>query len=112
MQIILQDKVRFSHFLDDVTCRVLSPAHLQLLGRKNSKVRENRNKNVSKTHCCSNEPNNEPNNEERRQRWDEWVSSLRQRGKDTREKGQGHEVRQETSQHHLIHEEQSSSKFR
>lgn len=85
--------MRFSHFLDDVTCRVLSPAHLQLLGRKNSKVGKKQNKNSSKTHRCRR--SNEPNDEERRRRWDEWVSSLRQRGKDAREQGQGHEVRKE-----------------
>ncbi|XP_056465882.1 tight junction-associated protein 1 [Gadus chalcogrammus] len=30
----LEEKVKFSGFLDDITCSVLSPAHLELLGRK------------------------------------------------------------------------------
>ncbi|KAG7263394.1 hypothetical protein CRUP_017115 [Coryphaenoides rupestris] len=31
---VLEEKVKFSGFLDEITCRVLSPAHLKLLGRK------------------------------------------------------------------------------
>ncbi|KAI3362871.1 hypothetical protein L3Q82_001916 [Scortum barcoo] len=37
---VLEEKVRFSNFLDEITCRVLSPARLTLLGRSPSPSRE------------------------------------------------------------------------
>ncbi|KAJ3610134.1 hypothetical protein NHX12_022228 [Muraenolepis orangiensis] len=56
----LEEKVKFSGFLDEITCRVLSPAHLRLLGRK--------------------QPSAGGQSAARRLRperpWDEWASSL------------------------------------
>ncbi|XP_054655350.1 tight junction-associated protein 1 isoform X2 [Dunckerocampus dactyliophorus] len=72
----LEEKVRFSSFLDEITCRVLSPAHLTMLGKEASGV------------CGSPMPRHQGDPQkkqpagaksvDRRQRWDGWVAALQQ----------------------------------
>lgn len=64
---VLEEKVRFSNFLDEITCRVLSPARLTLLGRKH------RNSAPWRSH--SNQPV-EPPSTGRTRRWDDWAAAL------------------------------------
>ncbi|XP_047459079.1 tight junction-associated protein 1 isoform X2 [Mugil cephalus] len=63
---VLEEKVRFSNFLDEITCRVLSPAHLTLLGRKH--------KSSAPWRGHRNEPAPAPAG--RTRRWDDWVAAL------------------------------------
>ncbi|XP_077351368.1 tight junction-associated protein 1 isoform X2 [Festucalex cinctus] len=61
---LLEEKVRFSNFLDEITCRVISPAHLTLFGREASRRRPGR-------------PGKPTADADRRRRWDAWVAALR-----------------------------------
>lgn len=75
---VLEEKVRFSNFLDEITCQVMSPAHLALFGRtlpargKGSLTllqcrptcREWQSETAGRTH-----------------RWDSWVAAIQRRGR-------------------------------
>lgn len=66
---LLQEKVRFSRFLDEITCRVISPAHLRLLGREASR------RSPAPRHPRKRTPDGEC--ADRRRRWDAWAAALR-----------------------------------
>lgn len=70
---VLDEKVRFSSFLDEITCRVLSPARLSQLGKLPENPR-------SPAHWHGRRPNTSHHAEsaDRTRRWDGWVASLRQ----------------------------------
>nr|XP_057920722.1 tight junction-associated protein 1 isoform X2 [Doryrhamphus excisus] len=73
----LEEKVRFSSFLDEITCRVLSPAHLTMLGKEASGVRgspapQHHSHTQKKQHPA------ECKSAHRRERWDGWVAALQQ----------------------------------
>lgn len=69
---VLKEKVRFSNFLDEITCRVLSPAHLRQLGKPPS-VRARGHPSVPR---CSERRESEETSAERSRRWDSWVSAV------------------------------------
>ncbi|XP_069033298.1 LOW QUALITY PROTEIN: tight junction-associated protein 1 [Embiotoca jacksoni] len=77
MQVL--EKVRFSSFLDEITCRVLSPARLTLLGRSLS--REQGSPAPQRSHRPAHR-NQQPerSSSDRTRRWDDWVASLRRPG--------------------------------
>ncbi|XP_069544785.1 tight junction-associated protein 1, partial [Brachyistius frenatus] len=77
MQVL--EKVRFSSFLDEITCRVLSPARLTLLGRSLS--REQGSPAPQRSHRPTHR-NHQPerSSSDRTRRWDDWVASLRRPG--------------------------------
>lgn len=82
---VLEEKIRFSHFLDEITCRVLSPAHLMLLGREQSSTGPRRR---------SSDPQQlkaDGTSAERRRRWDDWVAAL-QRYQPLKDKTAGQET--------------------
>ncbi|XP_013868243.1 tight junction-associated protein 1 [Austrofundulus limnaeus] len=68
---VLEEKVRFSNFLDEITCRVLSPAHLSLLGK--SPARQQDGHSPHNGRCL---PNQQGQCADRTRRWDSWVASL------------------------------------
>lgn len=70
---VLKEKVRFSNFLDEITCRVMSPAHLSQLGKPPS-VRGQGN--VQQCRSDSREWQSEETSAERSLRWNDWVSSV------------------------------------
>lgn len=72
---VLKEKVRFSNFLDEITCRVMSPAHLSQLGKTPS-VRGQGNAAVHHRRTHSREWPSEESPAERSHRWDHWVSSV------------------------------------
>lgn len=73
---VLEEKVRFSNFLDEITCRVLSPAHLTLLGRSTP---QERGIPVPRRRCRSPaHSKQQPEGVERSRRWDNWVAALQQ----------------------------------
>ncbi|XP_077437974.1 tight junction-associated protein 1 isoform X2 [Vanacampus margaritifer] len=78
---LLEEKVRFSNFLDEITCRVISPAHLTLLGREAS----HRRPSPAPRLLGERMPDGEC--ADRRRRWDVRVAAL-QRSEVT--KGAGH----------------------
>lgn len=73
---VLEEKVRFSNFLDEITCRVLSPDHLTLLGMEASREQG------SPTPCRRNHAYKKQKargkSAERRRRWDDWVAAIQQ----------------------------------
>lgn len=69
---VLKEKVQFSNFLDEITCRVLSPAHLRQLGRP-APVRAPGHGAVLHWHS----DRREETSAERSCRWDNWVSAVR-----------------------------------
>lgn len=69
---VLKEKVRFSNFLDEITCRVLSPAHLRQLGKPLS-VRAQGHPSILR---CSEHRESEETSAERSRRWDSWVSAV------------------------------------
>lgn len=71
---VLKEKVRFSNFLDEITCRVMSPAHLSQLGK--TPVKGQRNAAVHHRRSNSREWQSEETPAERSHRWDDWVSSV------------------------------------
>lgn len=71
---VLKEKVRFSNFLDEITCRVMSPAHLRELGKLPSVKAQGR---AAVRHCRS-ERRPEETSAQRSRRWDDWVSSVTQ----------------------------------
>lgn len=72
---VLKEKVRFSNFLDEITCRVMSPAHLSQLGKTPS-VKGQGNAAVQHHRSHSREWQSEETPAERSHRWDHWVSSV------------------------------------
>lgn len=80
---VLEEKVRFSSFLDEITSQVLSPAHLTMLGRAASRERGSpspspsprRSRRHSHSHSHRKKPP-EGKSEDRSRRWDDWVSAL------------------------------------
>lgn len=72
---VLKEKVRFSNFLDEITCRVMSPAHLSQLGKTPS-VKGQGNAAVQHRRSHSREWRSEETPAERSHRWDDWVSSV------------------------------------
>lgn len=73
----LEEKVRFSNFLDEITCRVLSPVHLTMLGRSPSKESGNLT-HLGEPHCQN--PALRKPQKDRSQRWDDWVAALQRPG--------------------------------
>ncbi|XP_051251610.1 tight junction-associated protein 1 isoform X1 [Dicentrarchus labrax] len=77
---VLEEKVRFSNFLDEITSRVMSPAHLTLLGRTSSTEqgspapRRHRRSTPRKQQRAEGAP------AVRTRRWDDWVSSVQRPG--------------------------------
>lgn len=71
---VLQEKVRFSNFLDEITCRVMSPAHLSQLGKPPSVKARGR----TAAHLRSDRGGrqSEETSAERSHRWDNWVSAV------------------------------------
>ncbi|KAM6916713.1 tight junction-associated protein 1 [Xenentodon cancila] len=70
---VLKEKARFSNFLDEITCRVLSPARLSLLGRSSTKdlgspVHRRGNAHANRDHRVG--------SADRTRRWNDWVASL------------------------------------
>lgn len=80
----LQEKVRFSNFLDEITCRVLSPARLTLLGRSASK--EYISPASQRRHPAYRNQQVEGSSADRTRRWDDWVAALQRPG-GTQEEG-------------------------
>ncbi|XP_008296539.1 tight junction-associated protein 1 [Stegastes partitus] len=73
---VLEDKVRFSNFLDEITCRVLSPARLTLLGR--SPAREPGSPtHERRRHRVAYRSQQVKRSSDRTRRWDGWVAALR-----------------------------------
>ncbi|TDH01692.1 hypothetical protein EPR50_G00183050 [Perca flavescens] len=78
-----QQKRSFSHFLDEITCRVLSPAHLSLLGRTGASEtgspapqrQRSRRRGGSPAHGTPTPEWEESGN--RTRRWDGWVAAVR-----------------------------------
>lgn len=68
---VLKEKVRFSNFLDEITCRVMSPAHLRQLGKPQSVKAQGH---TAVLHCR--ERKSEETSAERSRRWDNWVSAV------------------------------------
>lgn len=72
---VLEEKVRFSNFLDEITGRIMSPAHLTLLGRippskeKRSPAPERRRPALRKRQM-------EVMSADRTRRWDNWVTAM------------------------------------
>lgn len=74
---VLKEKVRFSNFLDEITCRVMSPAHLRQLG-KPPPLRGHGNPAAQLRREDRGEWSYEETSAERSRRWDNWVSSVQQ----------------------------------
>lgn len=75
---VLEEKVRFSNFLDEITCRVLSPAHLKLLGKSPPQERG-----LPVPQCRRHSParrTQQPVGADRSRRWDNWVAALQRPG--------------------------------
>lgn len=72
---VLKEKVRFSNFLDEITCRVMSPAHLSQLGKTPS-VRGQGHAGAHHRRSHSREWRSEETPAERSHRWDDWVSAV------------------------------------
>lgn len=70
---VLEEKVRFSNFLDEITCRVLSPAHLSLLGMSPARPQDGHAPHNGR--CITNQ---QGESADRTRRWDSWVASLQQ----------------------------------
>ncbi len=89
----LEEKVRFSNFLDEITCRVMSPAHLMLLGRTPS--RERGSPGPLRRHPAHKKKQAEDSSADRTRRWDEWVAAVQRPGqwyKPLSEEGEGQET--------------------
>lgn len=66
---VLEEKVRFSSFLDEITCRVLSPARLAQLGRPATDLRGPAHQHGRRRGGRA--------SADRTRRWDGWVASIR-----------------------------------
>lgn len=72
---VLQEKARFSDFLDEITCRVLSPARLSLLGQ--AATREPGSPARGRSRRRLTQGHQRAESADRTRRWDDWVASLR-----------------------------------
>lgn len=72
---VLKEKVRFSNFLDEITCRVMSPAHLRELGKPPS-VKAQGHSDILQCRSESRDWQSEETSAERSRRWDDWVSAV------------------------------------
>lgn len=72
---VLKEKVRFSNFLDEITCRVMSPAHLRQLGKTPS-VKAQGHSGILQCRSDRREWQSEETSAERSRRWDNWVSAV------------------------------------
>lgn len=72
---VLEEKVRFSNFLDEITCRVMSPAHLMLLRRTPS--REQESPAPQRQRPAHRKQQAVGTSAERTRRWDNWVAAMR-----------------------------------
>lgn len=72
----LQEKVRFSNFLDEITSRVMSPANLTLLGRTPSK--EQGSPAPQRRRSTHRKQQAEGPSTDRTRRWDDWLASMQQ----------------------------------
>lgn len=72
---VLKEKVRFSNFLDEITCRVMSPALLSQLG-KPPYVKAHGHAAVP-ARSGRRQRASEETSAERSRRWDHWVSAVR-----------------------------------
>ncbi|KAM8738555.1 uncharacterized protein AB9X84_020987, partial [Acanthopagrus schlegelii] len=70
----LQEKVRFSNFLDEITSRVMSPANLTLLGRTPSK--EQGSPAPQRRRSTHRKQKTEAPSTDRTRRWDDWLASM------------------------------------
>ncbi|XP_061767391.1 tight junction-associated protein 1 isoform X2 [Nerophis ophidion] len=71
----LEEKLRFSSFLDEITCRVMSPAHLTMLGREASRAPRS----PAPGHHGRPQKKRSPTEGKssgRSERWDGWVAAL------------------------------------
>lgn len=89
---VLEEKVRFSNFLDEITCQVMSPAHLTLLGRT-PPSREHES--PTSHHCRTNRRQRQMGvtSAERTRLWDNRVAAMQRPGslhQPLREHGAGH----------------------
>lgn len=80
----LEERRRFSHFLDEITRRVLSPARLSLLGRpappprgSPAPLRRHRRHMAAGRSSCVGEGLETAPPSERTRRWDRWVAAVR-----------------------------------
>lgn len=88
---LLEEKLKFSQFLDEITCRVLSPASLNLLGYKKQEA----SKGSQAQPCQQPDPNElKGKKQERRQPWSECITP--QHGETRREK-KGSSIRRHIS---------------
>lgn len=76
---LLEEKLKFSQFLDEITCRILSPASLNMLGYKKQET----SKGIQAQPCQ--QPDANEMKQERRQPWSESITP--QHGEERREKG-------------------------
>lgn len=72
---VLKEKVRFSNFLDEITCRVMSPVHLSMLGKLPSVRARGR-----PAGPAGRERRSEETPAQRSRRWDRWVSAVQRPG--------------------------------
>lgn len=68
---VLEEKVRFSNFLDEITCQILSPAQLSLLGKLPVKQQDGH-----APHDGRHRTQQQGESADRTRRWDSWVASL------------------------------------
>lgn len=88
---LLEEKVRFSNFLDEITCQVLSPAQLVLLGRM-PPSRDQGSPGPRHRPTARWKQPLEGTLAERTQRWNSWVAAIRRPGslyKALQEEGEG-----------------------
>lgn len=76
---VLEEKVRFSNFLDEITCRVMSPAHLTLLGRT-LPSREQESPAPQRCRPAYRKHQMEGMSADRTRRWDKWVAAMQRPG--------------------------------
>lgn len=76
---VLEEKVRFSNFLDEITCQVMSPAHLTLLGRT-PPSREHESPTPHQCRTNRRQRQMGVTSAERTRRWDNWVAAMQRPG--------------------------------
>lgn len=72
----LEEKVRFSNFIDELTCQVLSPARLSLLGKSQSKEHGSPAPERSRRRSIHRRQQEGDSAVERSRRWDDWVAAM------------------------------------
>ncbi|XP_061645683.1 tight junction-associated protein 1 isoform X11 [Phyllopteryx taeniolatus] len=71
----LEEKVRFSNFLDEITCRVINPPHLMPIVRGPSRCHGSPTPRPRDRHPRKRTSDGE--SADRKRRWDRWVAALR-----------------------------------